>query len=269
MAFSVLVIPMTAALIVFASLFLAQDTVNTMPTNRSVAADLRENGLRVETERAILLFQPGQLSSEEMERFAGLVDEGIGHLQEYLGVPPQERRIQYFVSDRIEVSYSSYRSVFLPLSRVKEHSAPYLHESSHVLAPCHDCPMWFSEGLASYLQSWISENRGGYDGIIFTRYGNRGIDRDARRWLNGERGQAVLPYIGKHGEPPTISYDRSNVAAPFYVMSQSFVKYLAEKAGMEKLRLVIGASDFEGEMVEATGKSSEQWKVEWLASLGG
>src|ERR1700730_1724722 len=162
---------MTAVLI---TLLLLQDTVVTMPTNRSVATELRENGVRVETERAILLFQPGQLSSDEMERFAGLVDQGIGHLQEYLGVTPPDRRIQYFISDRIEVSYSSYRSVFLPLSRVKEHSAPYLHESSHVLAPCHDCPMWFSEGLASYLQSWISENRGGYDGIIFTRHGNRG-----------------------------------------------------------------------------------------------
>ena len=248
---------------------LAQDTVNTMPTNRSVAAALREDGVRVQTERAILYFQEGQLSAEEMDRFGGLVDQGIGHLQEYLGVPPPDRRIQYFISDRIETSYSSYRSVFLPLSRVKERSAPYLHESSHVLAPCHDCPMWFSEGLASYLQSWVSENRGGYDGVIFTRRGNRGIDRDAKRWLSGERGQAVLPFIGRQGEPPAIQYDRSNVAAPFYVMSQSFVKYLAEKTGMEKVRLLIAAGDFEGQMVAATGKSSEQWKAEWLASLGG
>src|SRR6266404_1340659 len=251
---------MTAILIAFASLLLAQDTVNTMPPNRSVAAELRENGVRVETERAILLFQPGQLSADEMERFAGLVDLGIMHLQEYIGVPPSDRRIQYFISDRIETSYSSYRSVFLPLTRVRERSAPYLHESSHVLAPCRDCPCGSAKGLASYLQSWVSENRGGYDGVIFTRRGNRGIDRDALRWLSGERGQAVLPFIGKHGEPPAIQYDRSNVAAPFYVMSQSFVKYLADKAGMEKVRMLIGAGDFEAAMVEGTGKSSEQWK---------
>ncbi len=232
-----------------------------------MAADLRDGGVRVETEHAILFFQPEQFSAEEMDRFAGLVDQGIVHLQEYLGVTTLDRRIQYFISDRIETSYSTGRGVFLPLARVKERSAPYLHESSHVLAPCHDCPMWFSEGLASYLQSWISENRGGYDGIIFTRHGNRGIDRDAARWVNGERGQAVLPYIGKHGEPPAISYDRSNVAAPFYVMAQSFVKYLADKAGMEKVRLLIPAADFEAQMMEATGKSSEQWKAEWLASL--
>ena len=252
---------------VLIALVLAQDTVVTMPNNRSVVAELRENGVRVETERAILFFQAGQLSTEEMDRFGGLVDEGIVYLQEYLGVTALDRRIQYFISDRIETSYSNSRSVFLPLSRVREHSAPYLHESSHVLAPCHDCPMWFSEGLASYLQSWVSENRGGYDGVIFARRGNRGIDRDAMRWLNGERGQAVLPFIGRHGEPPAIQYDRSNVAAPFYVMSQSFVKYLADKAGMEKVRLLIAAGDFEAQMVEATGKSSEQWKAEWLAAL--
>src|SRR5216684_3448079 len=122
---------MAAVLIALASLLFAQDTVVTMPANRSVAAELRDNGVRVETERAILMFQPGQLSSEEMERFAGLVDQGIEYLQEYLGVTPVDRRIQYFVSDRIATSYSTGRGVFLPLSRVREHSAPYLHESSH------------------------------------------------------------------------------------------------------------------------------------------
>ena len=78
-----------------------------------------------------------------------------------------------------------------------------------------------------------------------------------------------MPFVGRHGEPPAIQYDRSNVAAPFYVMSQSFVKYLVDKAGMEKVRLLIAAGDFEAQMVEATGKSPEQWKTEWLASLRG
>jgi hypothetical protein len=52
-----------------------------------------------------------------------------------------------------------------------------------------------------------------YYSRIFTHRGNRGIDRDAARWLANDRGQAVLPFLGRHGEPPEIAYDRSNGAA--------------------------------------------------------
>lgn len=238
-------------------------------SDREMATDLVKNGVSVDTDRATLWFEGGVLESDDMIAFANLVNRGILDIEAYLGVSGASgRKIRYYISSQVQISHSTWRSIYLPMSKVRNHTAPYLHETTHVLAPCNDCPMWFGEGLASYVQSFVSEHTGGYDGGIFSRRGNRGIDVDARRWLASERGQAVVPFIGEHGEPPAINYDRSNVAAPFYVMAQSFVKFLAERATLEKLKGVFEAKDFDVELLSSTGKTALQWKEEWLAGLG-
>src|SRR5579862_5450756 len=165
--------------------------------DRRVAFDLQQSGDHQETERAVLYFDTGALSKDEMSAFASLADKGIQDIASFLGVEhAAEPKVRYYISSQFEISHSRGHSVYLPLERVTRKSAPYLHETLHVIAPCHDCPMWFSEGLASFVQSYVSEHMGGYDGIIFARNGNRGIDRDALRWLGNDRGKAVLPFIG-------------------------------------------------------------------------
>ena len=237
-------------------------------SDREMAADLAKNGVGLETDRAALWFEDGVLRLEEMIEFSNLVNQGILDIEAYLGVSRTGgRKIRYYISTQVEISHSTWRSVYLPMSRVRRHSAPYLHETAHVVAPCNDCPMWFTEGLASYVQSYVSEHSGGYDGGIFSRQGNRGIDQSARRWLAQERGLAVVPCIGTPGEPPAINYDRSNVAAPFYVMAQSFVKFLVETATLEKLRPVFEAQDFDAELLNSSGKSAAEWKELWQAEL--
>ncbi len=238
-------------------------------SDREIAEDLKITGVPIETELASLWFENGVLDADQMKSFADLVNRGIIDIATYMGGSRNaNRKIHYFISSQVQISHSTYRSVFLPMSKVQNHSAPYLHETAHVLAPCDDCPMWFSEGLASYIQSYVSEHAGGYDGGIFAHRGNRGIDQDARRWLASTRGQAVLPFIGIHDEPPEINYDRSNVAAPFYVMAQSFVKFITEHSTPEKLRAVFEARDFDAGLEQATGKNSAAWKENWLADLG-
>lgn len=246
----------------------ASGQMDSWMSDRNLAHGLMENGVGVETDRATLWFDGGALDADSRAAFAELVNRGILDIEAYLGVSrASNRKIRYFISSQVEISHSTWRSVFLPLSKVENRTAPYLHETTHVLAPCDDCPMWFSEGLASYVQSYVSEHSGGYDGGIFSRRGNRGIDRDARRWLASERGQAVLPFIGVPGEPPAINYDRSNVAAPYYVMAQSFVKFLVEQATLDKLHGVFEARDFEAELKNSTAKSAAEWKELWLADL--
>lgn len=235
--------------------------------DRQLASQLRESGTQIDKDRATLWFDSGALPQAEMEEFAGLVNEGILDIEAYLQIPAAEQKIRYYISNQTSISHAMGRSVFLPLPKVANRTAPYLHETTHVVAPCLDCPMWFSEGFASFVQSYISENVGGYDGIIFSRRGNRGIDRDAGRWLGGDRGQAVLPFLGRHGEPPEIAYDRSNVAAPFYVMAQSLVKFMVDKAGIEKIGTVMGAPDFDEALIKLTGNSSSDWKDRWLATV--
>jgi hypothetical protein len=237
-------------------------------SDRMVSANLITNGTSIETDRATLWFEGGILSSEEMIAFGDLVNRGIVDIEAYLGTTRSDsRKIRYFISTQVQISHSRWQTVYLPMSKVQNRTAPYLHETLHVIAPCDACPMWFSEGLASYVQSYISEHTGGYDGGIFSHRGNRGIDQDARRWLASERGQAVVPFVGVLGEPPAINEDRSNVAAPFYVMAQSFVKFLVERAQLEKLRSCFEAKDFDAELRGVTGKSAIEWKEMWLAEL--
>ncbi len=68
-------------------------------------------------------------------------------------------------------------------------------------------------------------------------------------------------------EPPGIGEDRSNIAAPFYVMAQSLVKHMVENTDMEKLRGVMASTDFEGDLKRLTGKSSLEWKQAWLTKI--
>jgi hypothetical protein len=238
-------------------------------SDRELAADLIKNGIALDTDRASLWFESGVLEPNQVSAFGELVNRGILDIEAYLGGSRAgNRKIRYYIGSQVQISHSTWRSVYLPIGKVQNRTAPYLHETTHVLAPCDDCPMWFSEGLASYVQSFVSEHAGGYDGGIFSHHGNLGIDQDARRWLAGQRGQVVLPFIGVPGEPPEINYDRSNVAAPFYVMAQSFVKFMVERATLEKLRGVFQATDFDAELHSSTGKSSAEWKQQWLAELG-
>jgi len=262
----------TIAILIPTAAFLAASTRmngQSWYADRDMANDLTKSGACVEQERATICFEGGAMDTEAMTTFAELVNRGVTDIETYLGTSRLgSRKIRYFVSSQVEISHSTWRSVYLPLTKVKNRTAPYLHETTHVLAPCDSCPMWFSEGLASYVQSYVSEHTGGYDGGIFTRGGNRGIDRDARRWLASERGKAVISFIGAHGVPPDIDSDRMNVAAPFYVMAQSFVKFLVEHATPEKARAVFDAQDFDAELQSATGKTAGEWKDLWLADLG-
>jgi len=236
-------------------------------TDRQLASTLRESGVKQETERAVILYEAGILTAEEMAEFSKQLDAGILHIETYLHLPPHASKIRYYIGNQIDISHSIGGSVFLPLPRVARRTAPYLHETTHVLAPCRDCPMWFSEGLASYVQSYVSEHLGGYDGVIFARNGNHNIDREAAHWLAENRGQAVLPFIGKYEEPPHIAYDRSNVAAPYYIFSQSLIKYIVERAGVESLATVFPSADFEEAMFWGTGKSTADWKQDWLQKI--
>jgi hypothetical protein len=233
--------------------------------DRQVALELQQSGAHQETECAILYFETGALSQDQMSTFAGLIEKGVEDIASFLSVPlPKDRKVRYFISSQFSTSHSRGHSIYLPLARVANQSAPYLHETVHSIVPCPNCPMWFSEGFASFVQSYVSEHMGGYDGIIFARHGNRGIDGDALRWMANERGQAVLPFIGKPEEPPQINEDRSNVAAPFYVMAQSLVKYIVENTAIDTLRLVMDDADFENALKRVTGQTPEQWKQAWL-----
>jgi len=236
--------------------------------DRALMTRLRETGDAVVRPHARLWFDHDALPPAARDQFADLVERGITAIAAWLGVPAGGRRkFCYVISGEVDISHSRSGCVFLPLARVRRHSAPYLHETTHLLAPCDQCPVWFSEGFASYLQSEIAARGGGYDGAIFTDHGNQGVDRDARQWLRTPEGQAVIGYIGVDAEPPEMSWNREAVAAPFYVLAQSFVKFLALHAGPDGLRRLATAKAFATAVRPVTGASVATWKRRWLTAL--
>ncbi|MHB8734094.1 MAG: hypothetical protein ACYC6M_02215 [Terriglobales bacterium] len=237
--------------------------------DRTLMTQLRDTGDSVVRPNATLWFDHDALAPAQREEFADLVSRGITDIATWLGTKPTRRKLCYFVSEQVDISHSRFGCVFLPLSRVRRRAAPYLHETTHLLVKCDQCPVWFSEGFASYLESEIAAHVGGYDGAIFTHHGNTGVDRDAAHWLKTPEGQAVIAYIGQDAEPADMSWNRGAVATPFYVFAQSFVNFLAIHAGHDALRRLVQASEFDPSVNRETGASVATWKRRWLASLTG
>ena len=228
--------------------------------------------MRLEFERTILEYPVGALGASELEAFARLAEDGVADVEALVspGLPVWARRsgrIRFVVSDEVEISRTWGRTVVLPIGRVRTRSAPYLHETVHALVPARGDRTWLSEGLACYLESYVAENRRGYDAHVFTRAGDRGIHAAARRTLDSPAGKAVLPWVGAMGSPPNLEEDRAGVARPFYVLSHSLAKHVVETAGLAAVVRALVASDPRA-FAEQTGHTDEVWRVLWLKALG-
>lgn len=218
----------------------------------------------------VVEFDRGSLTAAEASAFADLADRGVADIEALVGesLPPSARRIRrvrFIVGDDVGMSRAYRSTVILPLDRVRSRSAPYLHEIVHILVPSRTDRTWLSEGFASYLESWVSENRGGYDAHIFTRAGDREIHGAARRLVATDAGRAVLPWVGDHGDPPRLEEDRWGVARPFYVLSQSLTKFIVDDRGLGAVVRLLTSSD--EDFAALTGRTAEAWKAAWLRSL--
>jgi len=234
-------------------------------------AALTAEWVRVDRPRATLEYEEGALTSQEAARFADLLDKGVADVESYLrpAAPEglREGPILYRVGESLPYSMTRGRTVSLMLERVRSDSAPYLHETVHVLVPSPNRSVWLSEGFASYVESYVSENIGGYDAHVFAKTGNRGVDMEAARWLTREAGRTVLPWVGTPGEPPEMLEERRRVAAPFYVLSQSFAKFLVQRVGLGPLIGVVSSRDPEAALARVSGRTVEDWKADWLRTL--
>jgi hypothetical protein len=223
--------------------------------------------MRCETDRAILDFDLDGLTRAENEAFARLADRGIADLDQMLfGGSGTEAPVRYVVSARVDMSRTYGRTVLLPLARVRNREAPYLHETVHALIPTRSRSTWLTEGLACYLESWVAEHMGGYDAHVFTSAGDRQIHEAARDYSRSEAGRAVLPWVGATGEPPDLFEDRRGVARPFYVLSHSFTKYLVDHLGLKAIVDLCRDPEPEAALRRLTGREALAWRAEWLSA---
>ncbi len=237
-----------------------------VPFERNGRWGERRPGVRCETSRAIVDFDPDGLDPTERETFARLADRGVADLTRLLfkDAPSSREPVRFVVSARANMSRTFGRTVLLPLGRVQSRSAPYLHEAVHALVPARNRSTWLTEGLACYLESWVAEHVGGYDAHVFTNAGDRRIHDAARGYTKTDPGRQVLPWVGVPGEPPDLFEDRMGVARPFYVLSQSFTKYLVERIGLHAVVGLAGGADPEAELRQLTGREAASWRADWL-----
>jgi hypothetical protein len=225
--------------------------------------------IRCEAARAVVDFDPEGLDAAQREGFARLADQGVTDLGRLLygeraALPP----VFFVVSERVAMSRTYGRTVFLPLERVRTRRAPYLHETVHALVPARGRSTWITEGLACYLESWVAEHVGGYDAHVFTRAGDRGINDAARRYLKVDQGRGVVSFVGSPGQPPGLEEDRMGVARPFYVLSHSFTKFLVDRLGLTAVLGLARDSQPEKALGQLTGREAEAWRSEWLSATG-
>ena len=235
------------------------------------AQQVNGNRVRYDLSRATVLFEAGAFTAEEMGRFAVLADRGVQDIDTLLNHADPGAKlgppVTFVVRDGIPMSRTFRRTIMLPADRVHRDSAPYLHEATHVLIPMTEECLWISEGFASYVQSYVAERIGGYDGYVFSWGGNRNIDRLARRTLNSDLGRVALPYVGGGGEPSDLFEKRREVAQPLYVLAHSMVKFMVEGSGLDQVKTLVQAADISGSARRLTGRSIEEWKADWLAML--
>jgi hypothetical protein len=66
--------------------------------------------------------------------------------------------------------------------------------------------------------------------------------------------------------------DRRNVAAPYYVLSQSLIKYMVQRAGIATMVQLYeehfdGALSIEEDVKRVTGTDLEEWRKDWLEAI--
>ena len=216
--------------------------------------------------RISVSYERATLPRDQASAFAALAARGVRAIELLAGLRAHTR-LRFELRGATRISTARGRTILLSPYRVASRTAPYLHEIAHVLLPCPHAPPWFSEGLAAYLESLVAEQGAGYDSHLFTPDGNRGVDLDAARWLADPRGRKILPFIGTRGLPRGIAADRHNVAAPFYVLAHSLVKFLADQVGLPPLIRVSRARDFSLKLRRATRLSAPALRARWLESL--
>ena len=80
-------------------------------------------------------------------------------------------------------------------------------------------------------------------------------------------------FVGSRGYPKNLGSDRVNVAPPFYVLSQSFVKFITAGAGVRAMARLYdehfnGRDTIENDVRRITGVELRQWRANWLKALG-
>lgn len=246
-----------------------------------IVQELYASGIKVERPRAVVWLSTQDMSSSERERLADDISNGIDEVERLLRLFFGPARLEYFVTREFDVTSHYYPGppprVFLALSRIKSGEAPYLHEAVHHLVFRHaksrtlSVHIWLLEGFPNFVQGEITERAGrGHEGRMIV--GNQRVDAEARKIIATPVGRDLVSFVGRTGAPPDLETDREQVARPYYLLAQSFTKYLVETISLRPFAtklvpLMLNSARFDAMVHELTGKTVEQLRLAWLGEI--
>lgn len=249
--------------------------------------ELETTGVVRTAANVVAWFPAGALSDEATKDIVQRLDRGIAAARKAIGKPAwafsgDPRVFFYFPDARFVAHAPGGNTAFIPLWRIRDDEAPWLHESLHLLlaTPGGDwlarddadarMPLWFSEGLPDALAIQISESEGLRYFSPLWSVPSSGLDELCRTELGSAAGQKVLPSIGAPGKLKDLfGPERVTYAVPFYVCSVSFVRFLAKPRGFAPLLTAIADFGREEATIEREfARSLAEVKAEWLATIG-
>ncbi|MFN8559958.1 MAG: hypothetical protein U0531_22265, partial [Dehalococcoidia bacterium] len=223
---------------------------------------------------------------------------GLAAAMELIGAPLPWQRIggnpvTYYLSPTRFVSHASgLGAVFISVSRVRDGTAPYIHEALHeLLAPrppfwwdeypdsasqaAHRAqqPLWLTEGMPDYLAQLAATRAGVHEGDVFRIGGNAGADTAcANRVVASPKGDEILAAVGRNQRLEALfTTDRATVAPAFYACSHSFVQFLVGRIGVAAavdLFPAMQRGEWEQQLERVAREPVQGLRRAWLMSLG-
>lgn len=262
-----------------------QQPLNWAADDSERVAILGRDGSRLDGEHVILWF-PKSLAPPDAAALVKRLDPGVAALWRRVGIHEWQAvpktKITYYLSEDSFVAHASGRAaVFIPMARVQDGRAPYLHEAAHeMLASTRTAqppagtpirrPLWLTEGLPDYLARLATADVGTPEET--GPFGATLAQADA---LCAERartpdGATMISFIGTSERPEALfTTDRSRFAPTFYTCSLSFVRYLGSRLGLDALVGLFAHPPAEmiARLDTLGGKRVSAWRADWLRAL--
>ncbi len=245
----------------------------------------------------VLWALPDSLGTDWYDGQGEALAAGIAALRALVGSHPWQRNagrpLVFILSPGRFVSHATgHDTLFIALARVRQGTAPFLHEASHeLLAPrgplfpfeypdsaaeedaAARFPYWLSEGLPDVLAQLAAARSGFVEGDVFQVGGLARADSTCRARLVGHPRRAELvARLGRQGRLEALfTTERAQVAPTYYACSQSLSRWLVEQIGLERTVALVPAIP-DGTWLPALeaslGTSLDAFRRAWLARLG-
>jgi hypothetical protein len=276
------------ALLCVAGVAPAQTALNWSADDGARIDALAKGGRRIQGDHMVVWHPPSLLPSDA-DRILRRLDPAIAALWTRVGTHDWQAvpkdRITFYLSDDSFVSHASGRgAVFVPMARVLDGRAPYLHEAVHELlastrtdaAPAAGTPpvrrpLWLTEGLPDYVAQVVATEIGMTEEGPFASGGLTGADRVCAERARTADGATMLPFVGGPGRPDALfTTDRARFAPTFYTCALSFTKFLAGRATLDPLVALFGVPPSETltRLDTIAGTPLATHRSAWLAAIG-